>query len=82
MSDLHNKYKICIKDTSESQDIFPVGVHEHHTSNIFQNFNKRRYFFKYILTVDAYSKIPKIYGMKNITTEEVMDKLDIFRKYL
>ena len=32
----------------------------------------------YLLIVDAYSKIPKLYGMDNITTEEVMDKLDMF----
>ena len=33
----------------------------------------------YLLIVDAYSKIPKNYGMEKITTEEVMDKLDIFQ---
>ena len=32
-----------------------------------------------ILILDAYSNIPKLYGMENITTEEVMDKLDIFQ---
>ena len=32
-----------------------------------------------ILIVDAYSKIPKLYGMEKITTEEVMDKLDMFQ---
>ena len=32
---------------------------------------------KYILIVGAYSKTPKLYGMEIITTEEVMDKLDI-----
>ena len=36
-------------------------------------------FSSYLLTVDAYSKIPKLYGMENITTTEVMDKLDIFQ---
>ena len=35
-------------------------------------------FKNYLLLVDAYSKLPKLYGMKNITTEEVLDKLDIF----
>ena len=30
-------------------------------------------FSKYLLIVDAYSKIQKLYGMENITTEEVMD---------
>ena len=32
-----------------------------------------------ILTVDAYSKIPKLYVREKITTEEVMDKLDMFQ---
>ena len=33
----------------------------------------------YLLIVDAYSKIPKLYGMENITTVEVMEKLDMFQ---
>ena len=36
-------------------------------------------FSNYLLIVDAYYKIPKLYGMENITTEEVMDKLDMFQ---
>ena len=36
-------------------------------------------FSYYILIFDAYSKFPKLYGMKKITTEEVMDKLDMFQ---
>ena len=36
-------------------------------------------FSNYLLIVDAYSKIPKLYGMEKITTEEVMDKLDVFQ---
>ena len=36
-------------------------------------------FDDYLLIVDAYSNIPKCYGMENITTEEVMDKLDMFQ---
>ena len=35
-------------------------------------------FSNYLLIFDAYSKIPKLYGIGKITTEEVMDKLDIF----
>ena len=34
-------------------------------------------FSNYLLIVDAYSKIPKLYGMEKITTEKVMDKLDM-----
>ena len=33
----------------------------------------------YILIVNAYSKITKLYSMENISTEEVMDKLDMFQ---
>ena len=33
----------------------------------------------YLLIVDAYSKIPKLYGMENITSAEVMEKLDMFQ---
>ena len=32
-----------------------------------------------LLIVDEYSKIPKLYGMVKITTEEVVDKLDMFQ---
>ena len=34
-------------------------------------------FSNYLLIVDAYSNIPKLYGMEKITTEEFMDKLDM-----
>ena len=36
-------------------------------------------FSKHILIIDACSKIPKIYGMEKIFTEQVMDKLDLFQ---
>ena len=36
-------------------------------------------FYNYLLIFDAYSKIPKLYGMEKIATEEVMGKLDIFQ---
>ena len=36
-------------------------------------------FSNYLLIFYAYSKIPKLYGMENITTAEVMDKLDMFQ---
>ena len=39
-------------------------------------------FSNYLLIVDSYSKIPKLYGMENITTAEVMDKLDMFQSRL
>ena len=36
-------------------------------------------FSNHLLIVDAYSNIPKLYGMENITTAEVMEKLDTFQ---
>ena len=36
-------------------------------------------FSNYLFIVDAYSKIPKLYGSEKIKTEEVMDKLDMFQ---
>ena len=36
-------------------------------------------FSKYILIVNAYHKIPKLYEMENITTEESVDKIYIFQ---
>ena len=35
--------------------------------------------YNYLLIVDAYSKITKLYGMDKITTEEVIDKLYMFQ---
>ena len=34
-------------------------------------------FSNYLLIVDSYSRIPKLYGMEKISTEEVMDKLNM-----
>ena len=36
-------------------------------------------FSKYISIFDAYYKTPKLYGMENISAEEVRDKLDLFQ---
>ena len=36
-------------------------------------------FYNYLLIFDAYFKIPKLYGMEKITTEEVMDNFDMFQ---
>ena len=34
---------------------------------------------KFLSIVDAYSKIPKLYGMEKITTKEVVDILHMFQ---
>ena len=57
-----------------------MGVYGHHISHISEKLNKRHYFSNHLLTVDAYYKLPRLYGMENITTEEVMRKLDMFKE--
>ena len=37
-------------------------------------------FTNYLLIVDAYSRITKRFGMENITTEEVIYRLDMFQE--
>ena len=44
-----------------------------------KSLTKNTTFDNCLLIVDTYSKIPKLYGIENIITEEVMDKLDIFQ---
>ena len=44
-----------------------------------KSFTSDTIFSNYILIFDAYSKISKLYGMDKITTEEVVDKLDMFQ---
>ena len=36
-------------------------------------------FSDYLLIIDAYSNIPKLYGIEKIATEEVMYKLDMLQ---
>ena len=44
-----------------------------------KNSTKDTNFSNNLLIVDAHYKLPKIYGMEKITTEEVMYKLDMFQ---
>ena len=52
-------------------DIFPSTAPKSLTSDTT--------FSNYLLIVDAYFKIPKLYVMEKITTEKVMEKLDMFQ---
>ena len=49
------------------------------TSTAPKSLTSDKFFSYYLLIDDAYSKIPKLYGMEKITTEEVMEKLDMFQ---
>ena len=45
----------------------------------YKSLTKYNNFSYCLLIVNAYYKIPKLYGMKNIITKEVMEKIDMFR---
>ena len=49
------------------------------TSTAPKSLTSNTIFSNYLLIFYAYSNIPKLYGMDKITTEEVMDKLDMFQ---
>ena len=45
-----------------------------------KNLAKQTTFANYLLILNAYSRIQKLYGMENITTEEVMDRQYVFQE--
>ena len=49
------------------------------TSTALKSFTSDTTFSNYILIFYGYSKIPKLYGIDKITTEQVMNKLDMFQ---
>ena len=69
------RYEIPLKPKSPFKWVFMgiISLTEH------KSLTSDTKFSNYILTVDTYSKITKLYGMEKITTEEVMKKLDMFQ---
>ena len=53
--------------------------HVYSSINSIKKFDKSHNFYNYLLIVDAYSKIPKLYDMEKIIIGEVMEKLDMFQ---
>ena len=49
------------------------------SATCYKSLTKYTAFDHYVLIVDTYSNIPTLYGMKNITTEEVVYNLDMFQ---
>ena len=43
-----------------------------------QGLTAKTTFANYLLVVDAYSRMTRLYGLEETTTEAVMDKLDVF----
>ena len=44
-----------------------------------KSLTKKTTFDNNVLILDAYYRLKKLYGLENITTEEVMDKIDMFQ---
>ena len=44
-----------------------------------KNLTEEANFSNYLFILYAYSNIPKLYGMENIITEEVMNRLGMFQ---
>ena len=72
MSYFFNGQKRIGLKSIKSKGNFQVGFYGYNSNNS----------INYLLIVDPYSKNTKLYGMDKITTEEVMDKLDIFQYIL
>ena len=69
------RYKLPLKPKAPFEWVFMYVIPSTAPKSLTNDTNLKNY----LLIVDAYSKIPKLYGMENITTEEVMDKLDMFQ---
>ena len=54
-----------------------IGFMDIITATVPEGLKTGNTFYNYLLSIDAYSNIPKLYGMDKITTEEVMDRLDM-----
>ena len=69
------RYKIPLKPKAPFKWVFMDIV----PSTVPKSLTSDTTFSNYLLIVDAYSNIPELYGMKKITTEEVLEKLDMFQ---
>ena len=56
-----------------------MNFYEYNNINHTKDLTSDTTFSNHILIIYDYSKITKLYGMEKITTEEVMDKLDMFQ---
>ena len=79
MSDIFNEQKGWIPKSIEAKGTFQMCFLDIITATAPNSFISKTTFSNYILIVDAYPKIAKLYGMEIITTEELMDKLDMFQ---
>ena len=79
MSDISNGKKGKIQECIKAEGTFQVGFMDIIPETAPKCLTSETTLSNYILNIDAYSKIPKLYGMDRITTEEGMEKLDMFQ---
>ena len=79
MSSLLNEKKDRSKIPLKPKAPLKWGFMHIFTSTASKSLTSCTTFSNYLLIVDAYSKIPKLYSMEKITIEEVMEKLDMFQ---
>ena len=79
MTNFFNEQKGYIQDSTQYKSTLQVGFMDIIPSTTPKSLTSDTIFSNYLLVFDAYSKIPKISGTEKITTEEVMDKLDMFQ---
>ena len=61
----------------KSKSTLQVGFNGHNTINSTKNLTSNTTCSNCFLIFGAYSKIPKLYGTDKISTDKVMDKLDV-----
>ena len=69
------RYKLPLKPKAPFKWVFMDVIPSTAPKSLTNDTNLKNY----LLIVDAYYKIPKLYGMGNIITAEVLEKLDMFQ---
>ena len=79
MSDIFNEQKSWVQKSIKVKGDFQVGFMDIIPATAPKGLTSQTTLSNNFLIFDSYSKISQIYGMERITTEEVMDKLDMFQ---
>ena len=80
MSYIHNKQKDESKTPLKAKKPFKWVFMGIIPATSYKSLTKDTTFSNYLLIVDSYTKITELHELENITTEEVMDKLDMFQE--
>ena len=79
MLGIFNEQKVWIQKSIGTKGTFQMGFMDITPATAPKWLTSETTFSNCLSIVVAYSKIPKLYGMERVSTEEVMYKLDIFQ---